>query len=188
MRRRIGRKNERGATLVEAAIATPLVFMLLFLVFEGGFMMRASTVARYGATSGARAGSIAGNDASADYDVLAAVRRSANAMKSSREVVRVVIYKASGPGDKVPNQCLAGPVNNLCNVYAGVDLDRPQESFTSGTWTPAMHWDATTRSVSRLAGSDWLGVYVTCDAGQVLPGFPTQLSSGSVSRLQSMAG
>ena len=107
--------------------------------------------------------------------------------RKSHGVSRIVIYKATGPGDKVPPQCLSGPVAGLCNVYTPAEMDHPESDFTSGLWPPMLHWNAVDRSVSRSSGTDWLGVYVTCDAGPVLPGFPQVLSSGSVSRLQSQA-
>lgn len=67
---RQGRENERGATLVEAAIAYGLLFLTLFAVVEFGLAFKDWLSVSNASRTGARAGATFGNDPTADILVL----------------------------------------------------------------------------------------------------------------------
>jgi Flp pilus assembly protein TadG len=177
------RNDERGATMVEGAIAAPIFFFVIFIVFQCAFVARAIVSAHYGVASGARAGAIAANDPLADHDILDAIAKSAMGLGKS-SVTKVVVYKATSPADPVPSACLDHPVKGICNVYANADLSRPASDFTS-TWAGATYWPASSRRVSRNIGTEYVGVYVQCDAAPVSGTFfPESLARTAVARLE----
>jgi Flp pilus assembly protein TadG len=177
--------DERGASMVEAALAAALAFLLIFGVFQTALFARAHLVAKDGATDGAQAGSIAANDSTADYEILRAIAR-ATAASSHGAIQKIVVYKGSGPGSDVPASCLtAGAQAGVCNVYTADDLDVAQAEFTGSSYTKDDAWPATSRAASRSAGPDHLGVHVEvkcrCAGGFVLPQL---LEETAVVRLQ----
>jgi Flp pilus assembly protein TadG len=179
------RFDERGATMVEAAIAALLAFTLIFGLFQTALFARAYLVARDGSTAGAQAGAVSANDANADFDVLQAINTAASSTSKSA-IEQIVVYKASGPGSSVPAQCLtSGAQAGVCNVYTGADLSLDTSAFSAGSYTKDNPWPATTRGVSRSAGPDYLGVYIKvscrCAGAFALPGM---LDKTSVVRLQ----
>lgn len=179
------RFDERGATMVEASIAALLAFLLIFGVFQVSLFARSHLVARDATTAGAQAGAVSANDSNSDYDVLQAITR-ASTSTSRSAVQTIVIYKATGPGGKVPPQCLSsGPQSGLCNVYTGADLSVDETTFGSSSYAKDNSWPAISRGVSRSIGPDYLGVYVRidcrCAGGFVLPGL---LSDTAVVRIQ----
>src|SRR5262249_7376870 len=128
-----GRRRERGATLVEAAIVAPLFFMLIFGVVEAGwdFFKRDSTTNM--SVVGARAGAGSANDSLADYNVLQAVK-GASAGISQSAIKVIVVYRATSASDTVPSACKAASVTNTsttrgCNRYTGADLSLTSDQF-----------------------------------------------------------
>jgi len=65
-----GQDKERGATLVEAAIAYSLLFLTLFAVVEFGLAFKDWLSVSHASRDGARAGATFGNDPSADILIL----------------------------------------------------------------------------------------------------------------------
>lgn len=123
-------RSERGATLIEAAVVTPIFVMFLLAIAEGGLYMRNNLGVANTVRAGARAASAAGSDDTADLYTIFNVARESQAIP--REAIEyVVVYKASGFGagpteqeeDGVPAGCLNGySVANLCNVYRPADF------------------------------------------------------------------
>ncbi len=166
--------HERGAVLVEAALVTPLVFMLLFGVIEFGYAFYGKLTVNNMSVVGARAASGGGNDVLADYQVLQSVA-GANTGISSSDVQLVIVYRATGPSDRVPTSCLTASVGNSytssvrgCNRYVGSDLARPSSDFgCDGPLGPDTlndhYWCPTDRHYT-LTGTtgppDYIGVYV----------------------------
>ncbi len=127
--------HERGAVLVEAALVTPLVFLLLFGVIEFGYAFYGKLTVDNMSVVGARAASGSGNDVLADYQVLQSVA-GANTGISNSDVQLVIVYRATSPSDRVPTSCLTASVTNFyspsvrgCNRYVGSDLARPSTDF-----------------------------------------------------------
>jgi hypothetical protein len=130
-------RRERGATLIEAAVITPIFFLLLFGVIEVGGAYKDKLAIGNAVTAGARTGSASADDAFADYHILRAVEKSLSAAPRS-SIEFVVVFNAGGP-DGVPSaNCKAGnddigsgPPNQTgaCNVYTPEDFDAPQADF-----------------------------------------------------------
>ncbi len=158
--------------------------MLIFAIFQVVFFSRAQLAAQDGASSGARAAAVAANDRLADRDILASVKRAASSLPSDG-VIKVIVFKASGPNSAVPTACLSGAQDGLCNVYTAADLARPDSDYGSASWGGDNHWPASSRNVSRGAGTDYVGVNVqtSCScAGAVV--LPKVLSRTGIQRLE----
>lgn len=132
-------RGEDGTAIVEAAIATPVVFLLLFGVLEFGNLFFSYETVTNGTTSIARTAAIMGSDGSADYEIVQAAKSSLAGVNKN-QIQKVVIWDATpgtpsaprsctttcqGPGSVVPTACLTGSsASDRCNTY-----------------TPAVHWD-----------------------------------------------
>lgn len=68
--RHVGKEQERGATLVEAAIVFSLFFLALFAVAEFGLAFKDWLSVSHGSREGARAGATFGQDPAADILIL----------------------------------------------------------------------------------------------------------------------
>lgn len=71
----IGRRDDRGATLVEAALVYALLFLALFAVVELGLAFKDWLSVSHAAREGARAGATYGDDPTADIQILRDVER-----------------------------------------------------------------------------------------------------------------
>lgn len=159
------RERERGATLVEAALVTPLLFMLVFGVIEFGTAWFHRSAVEDMSAVGARAASVSGSDAVADYQILQAVRR---ATADTGAVTAVVVYRATAPGDPLPDACRTASVVNTatvrgCNRYGAADLSLAADRFgCTGTARDATWCPSTRRTALQGAKGppDYVGVYV----------------------------
>jgi TadE-like protein len=129
-------RREWGATLVEAAIVTPIFFLLIFGVMEVGGAYKDKLALSNAVTAGARTASAAADDALADYNILRAVEKALSAAPRS-SIEYVVVFNAGGP-DGVPTPtCKTGsssPGTGLartgaCNVYTTASFDEDQSHF-----------------------------------------------------------
>ena len=90
-------RRERGATLVEAAIITPLFFLLIFGIIEVGGAYKDKLAIGNAVTAGARTGSASADDALADYNILIAVEKALAARRSQRDRVHRRLQRRVGP-------------------------------------------------------------------------------------------
>ena len=161
--------GERGATLVESAIITPILLLFVFGIFEFGFAFRDYLAVANTTRDAAREASVAGNVDDADYRMLRAVERAAAALPDGA-IDRIVIWEASGPKDTVPSGCANGtPQSGVCNVYSHADLTIPEIEFGC-QWTgnsppdpydsPDRFWCPDDREVSVGSGLDYVGIYI----------------------------
>jgi hypothetical protein len=160
-------RNERGAALLEAAIVTPLFLALLFGVVEGGFALHERLSVSNMALTGARSASGNGGDVLADFHLLQAVEKGAGGIAHDR-IRTVVVYRAAGPSDNVPEGCKVASVPGVCNRYTGTDLVKNSTDFgCTGPPGPVTKvdssWCPSARKIA-LTGSngppDHVGVYV----------------------------
>jgi len=174
-RGRFDKSRERGAVLVEAAIIAPILIALVFGTMEMGYAYYGKLTVEHMSIAGARAGSGNANDYLADYNTLLAVKDAKTGMGTSA-ITKIVIYRATGPGDRVPSACKSAAVTNTtsvrgCNYYTGSDLSRPSTDFGCvGPPGPTnkidQYWCPTTRKAALLGTNptkgppDYLGVYV----------------------------
>ena len=157
-------RGERGATLVEASIVTPVLLLFVFGIFEFGFAFRDYLAVANTTRDGVREASVAGNVADADYRTLRSVRRASAALPDGA-IDRIIIFKASGPEGTVPSACLSGPVTGVCNVYVPADLSLDVTEFGCNPAAnprpdPDRFWCPTDREVSVQAGLDFIGIHV----------------------------
>lgn len=166
--------RERGAVLVEAAILTPVVLALVFGTMEMGYAFYGKLTVSHMSIAGARAASGAANDVSSDHTMLQAVESAATGMAND-DISLVVVYRATGPSDRVPPNCLTASVVNTsvvrgCNRYTAASLSLASDQFGCvGPPGPTVKVDAswcpTSRKSALLADAgngppDYVGVYV----------------------------
>ncbi len=168
LRARREARGERGVALVEAAIITPLLLMLVFGIIEFGFLFKDSLTLANGSRAGARVGSAAGTDPLADWSILQAVK---GATGSLTHVQAIVVFKASSANGAVPSACTNGTgVFGLCNAYDANDMNVDKTTFQSAGYTKDDNWASSSRStsLSTAAGPDYLGVWVKAQHTSVL--------------------
>jgi hypothetical protein len=171
---RTTRARERGAVLVEAAIIAPILIALVFGAMEMGYAYYGKLTVEHMSIAGARAASGSADDYLADYNMLQAIDDARTGMGASA-ITKIVIYRATGPSDRVPTACKSGPVTNTsttrgCNYYTGADLSSASTQFGCvGPPGPSTkkdaYWCPTARKSALLASNgngppDYMGVYV----------------------------
>ncbi len=172
-----GQKSERGSSIVEAAIITPVFLMILFGLLEFGLIARDELTTTNASRDGGRAASVYANDAHADYWILESVKQSIAPMGEDL-IEYVVIFRIEDVGDEMNPQChiqsVAATSDPLrpCNRYSQTELHLPlyeaDDVTLSGYWgcdvNPARAvddaWCARDRETSLSAGLDLIGVYV----------------------------
>jgi Flp pilus assembly pilin Flp len=92
-----GKRDDRGATLVEAALVYALLFLALFAVVEFGLAFKDWLSVSHAAREGARAGATYGDDPTADIQILRDVERTL-APAGIAESINVRIFDAEAPG------------------------------------------------------------------------------------------
>lgn len=161
--RRRRENGERGAALLELAVALPIFVVILALIFDYGIGFSAARDSSSAARSAARVAALAGDERLADYRALNAVRGEYTGTDDS--VVWVSIYRSpafSADNGAVPAGCGKdeGGVAGLCNTYDGSVLETLATSqFVDDDCIGEMDalWCPTTRSDD---DGDYLGVAV----------------------------
>jgi hypothetical protein len=152
-------RGERGAALVEAAIVSPVIILLVFGMIEFGLVFRDYLTVANTTRSAARVGSAAGADADADYDILQALRGASSAIDATT-IEKIIVFEATSPTGGVPVDCVSAPVSGKCNHYDGSDFSRPSSDFTCTGSAPDRFWCPTDRVDRQSGPPDWIGVYV----------------------------
>lgn len=165
------RQRERGASIIEAAFITPVFVLLIFGIFEMGFMLRNYTVVSSASSDAARAASVYANAPEADFLTLQAMEHSLNKV-GLENIEMMVIYHATGPGDSVPPSCLQTPPSSSqeCNQYTPTDFfanNVDAMGVPTGNWgcEPAaldLGWCPLNRetAISAVNGPDHVGIYI----------------------------
>lgn len=161
--------RQRGAVVVEAAIATGAFSLLIFGTLEFGYAFRDYLTTANITRNGARTASSMGNEANADHEIVRTVARAAKAV-SSGQIQYVVVYNAGTAGAtlaSVSSTCASGtPVAGVCNVYTPADFARPASEFGCGLTPPApdRFFCPTSRKINASAANggppSYVGVYV----------------------------
>jgi hypothetical protein len=141
--------RERGATLVEAAVVFPFLFLLLFGLVEFGWAFKDSLSVGHGAREAARAGATFGNDPHANFLVLSEVSEVLDPVGIA-DGLRVRIYNpVTGAGD----------IYTFQDGYAlGCDWN-PCPDPDAGSFYEIPDWDPADRDVS-APFTDRIGVRV----------------------------
>jgi Flp pilus assembly protein TadG len=170
--KRLRNRDERGAALVEFAIALPLFIALLLLVFDAGLGYSAARTSSSAARSAARVGALAGDSRNADFQALDALRAEFGGPTADGDGARTIIVYKTDPTNNngaPPAGCAAGSIANVCNTYDASILESlTPETFTSttlpdGTVTcaagaPDIAWCPLNR---RADDGSFLGVYIS---------------------------
>lgn len=128
--------RSRGAVMVEAAITMPVFLVLVFGVIEMSLLFRDHLTVANSSRDGARVAAAAGDDLDADYRILQTLKLS-SAVVTPANIERIVVYKATGPGQEPTATCktgVPGPSDD-CNVYTSADFARPATEFGCLTGT-----------------------------------------------------
>lgn len=185
------RWRERGAALVEASLVTGLFLMLIFFIFEMGFLFRDSLTTSNASREAARAASTLGRDADADYYTIRNAEHGLEAM-GLQSLDVLVVFKASGPNDTVPGSCLSSSQVGLCNRYTPVDFFAEKEDAAGvptgkfGCGTLDFNWCPTTRETKASVGPDYVGVYIRTKHGYLtgMFGAQTDLEATTILRIE----
>lgn len=182
-------RRDDGATLLEAAVAVPVLVVLVLGVLDLGLAWRDSSSVANAVRAGARVGAAAGRSRLADYDLLQSVRAALAEIRGV-DVERVVVFRSTDPNGTVPAACTTVPlsptgtgVSGVCNVYGTADFARPAGDF-SGTLgsgcAPASldrFWCPLGRDTDEVGGGpDYLGVWASVRYKAVTSLFPGGLT------------
>ena len=166
--------------MVEAVIVFPVLVVIMMGSLEFGMAYRDSTTISTALRTSARTVASQGNDGTADYYALQALKAGLSGIPTAA-IGRIVIYNASTQ-DKPDTPCLtmAAPGGQTgtkaCNVYTAASLSLASTSFSStatgscpGTAVDR-YYCPLTRDVIMASVTDYVGVYI-----QVRHDFVTRL-------------
>lgn len=182
-------RRQRGAVLTETALTIPLFFLVIFGIIEGGLLFRDRLTTTSAAHDAARAATVSGDELSADRHVLDVLLDSTAPLPDGT-VERIVIFKASGPGEAVPTACLTGGVVGVCNSYTAADMAVDDAAFgCKGDKDLDRYWCPSDRVVIQTAANggppDYIGVYLEISRTSLSGVLPvTELSTTKVLRIE----
>lgn len=174
------RRSERGASLIETAIAIPVLLIVIFGIIEFGLLFRSELTMSNAVRDGGRAASAYGRAPEADYLVLRVLEHSL-APLDPEDIDRVVIFEAAGPESTLPAGCEVGSITGVCNHYTIADfylpLDdvngNPTGNFRCAGSSVDQAWCPVDREASLSGGVDYVGMHI-----QVTHDFVTGLFGG----------
>ena len=161
--------GDDGSIIAESALLVPFFVLLLFGMLEFGGAFRDYLTLSNGVTTGARQAAIQGNNASADWNIILAVKDAMRAMPQS-QIKRIVIFQAaSATATLDPTKCkVASSVADKCNVYTTTSSPTPLSGVTAAatmpsSWSdctgPTVGYCPTARSV-KATSPEYVGVFV----------------------------
>ena len=92
--------NQKGATLVEAAMILPLLLFMVVSILELGVAFKDWLTTDFAAKEGARVGAVAGNDIDADCDLVQAIVKGYSAVDFSN-LDHIAIFQVNTNGTPV---------------------------------------------------------------------------------------
>ena len=133
------RPHDRGAVIIEAAIAMTVLGVLLVGIIEYGFAWRQSTVVEKTVQQSGRTAANLADAPMADYEALQAFR-SLIASTKNVTVDYIVVYKSGSADGAMPSGCAASSIDGVCNHYVPGDMARPAAQFGCGGSAPDRFW------------------------------------------------
>jgi Flp pilus assembly protein TadG len=169
----MGRSEEqRGATLVEAAMVFPLLILLMVSILELGLVFKDLLTLSFTARDAARVGSLAGNDPDADCDIIQSIVAGFGA--SDLAGVDIRIFKAS----EATGNPVVGSVNTWTLQPGGNPL-----TCDPIDWSITESWPSTSRQVTVGATTELDILGVSLDTTHTwVTGFPPWRGTIPVSR------
>lgn len=159
-------RRERGAAMLEFALVLPLLLLLAFGTAEAGLGWTENNRVEGAASTAARVGAAAGRDASADVQILVALKASLPP-EALANLDRVIVFKPSNSNGAIPTNCdkptgstNQGGVSGQCNTYSGATVRAVTDIATTNLGTADDSWPGNTRLDSLANPPDYLGVYV----------------------------
>lgn len=125
--------GERGATLVEAALVYPLLFLVLFGIVEFGLAFKDYLSISHAARDGARAGATFGDDPRADMLILRDVEGTLATIGIADGVTVRIFNPISGVGTNYSYQPGYG---DDCDWNPCPDPDKPSPPYEVPVWDP----------------------------------------------------
>lgn len=196
------RADDRGASMLEMALVTPVFLLVIFGILEFGLAFRSYLAVGDTASEGARIGAIQGPDPTtdgnnADFSVLKAIRENTASLELEA-IEKIVIFRglpasAGSPLNQVPQACKDGDASMAgCNIYPAREAfyavqEGDGEFFECGASSYACGWDPSTRNNGpRVADIEYLGVYIRYEHPFTtgLFGSDITLESASILRLE----
>ena len=126
-------RDERGATMVEAALVLPIVILVVFGIIEFSLAFKDALTVSSATRAGARTASAEPRQATFHDDTAKAVARAVSALPAGA-VEELWVYKADTSGNPVDGGGSAFTTCNTCAVFT---------------------WDLATSKFVRQPGSDW---------------------------------
>jgi len=156
-------RGERGVAMVEMAIMTPFLALLVAGIVEYGTLWRDDLTVTSATRSAARVISNAGNGEGADFEGILSLRAALTSIDGVT-VEGMMVYKATAADGEPDASCfLAGnprSANGQCNYYSAAQI----QSLTAGDFSactgPDASWCPTGRDVAQIGGTDNVGVWV----------------------------
>lgn len=172
------RYDDRGASLLEMALVTPVFLLVIFAILEFGFMFRSYLAIADAATEAARVGALQGpspttDGRTADFSIVSAIRQGTAGLELD-EIEAIVVFEgrpssAGTPMQQVPQACknATDSIPGLCNVYpADFAFYAVQQGDTAyfrcgGGNTRPCGWNPSSRNNGpKVTEIEYLGVYV----------------------------
>jgi hypothetical protein len=133
LHRRRGR-SDRGATLTEAALVYPILFIALFGIVEVGLAFKDYLSVSHAARDGARAGATFGNDPRADILILRDVQATLVGIGLTEGIEVRIFDPVGGAGTTYDYQAGYG---DGCDWNPCPDPDKPSPPYAVPAWDPA---------------------------------------------------
>lgn len=137
-------RNERGATVLESALVTPLFVFILLGIMELGPLFSQWSTGKNGALEGGRVAQAAGASVTADWETFQELKDSLPKLGSRLDFA--IIFRAGSVKDEVPAECVAAAVSGR-----GAALLTPVGAFQATATSPVVT-DYTSHAVEDF---DW---------------------------------
>jgi Flp pilus assembly protein TadG len=112
-------RSQRGAALVEAALVTPVVMLVILGSIELSMLSSSHLALGTAVAEAGREASIARDDSDADTQILTELRSRLDPVDADA-VTRVIIYAPTGPNAPPSTSCSNGTEDGSCNVYSSL--------------------------------------------------------------------
>jgi Flp pilus assembly protein TadG len=162
--RRARGRGDRGAALIEFAVAVPVLFLLALGTAEMGLAWNAQSGVVSAVAAASRVGATVGSNADADRYVLVALKAALSA-ESLANLDRVVVFKPINSSGAMNSACLPAVastsevgLSGWCNSYRGATVRAVTPTAALGTADD--YWTAGSRKDSLASVPDFLGIYI----------------------------
>ncbi len=181
--------HERGAAMVEMAIVTPLLVLLVFSILEYGLLFHEKLTIASAASSAARTGATMGTRAEADFAILQALEAGLYDQVDAAVIIKADIFKAN-----TVTGAKTGAVNTYSYIATNVGCKWspcPDPALGSPTYGVPSGWGDPAGRDTQLdpggGGLDVLGVEITYHHSAItgfIPGIERDLSERALVRLE----